>query len=245
MRRTIFGLFLVSAVAALGCPAKEPNPPLASVAELPNPAEAPQPTKPRVHAETMTEGDWKSALQRSYPDPLRQGKSDEQVALDLDLKAWAFEYNGGPIDCWLEFEELGQATIAKRLPDTGDWECKATNGRIIFSVGRGASERMKQIMQKAGKDAEPKTVGFQLSYSDGDGKSGSYGMPRPDNPLWFGWPRDGQGFLTAASSIGAVRDGEVFTLLRIESDELEPKKEEAPRKATLMLKGMFGKAKKN
>jgi hypothetical protein len=238
------GLLLVAVAAAVGCPSAPPPPPNPAPAGQAKPAEAPglwvRPAK-------LTAEDWKSALPRDYPDRLRQGMSDEQLARDLDLQAWAFDFAGGPLRCWLELEEAGQATVPPRQPAQGygEWECDADAGRLVFSVGRGASERMKKIMQKAGKDAFPESAAFTLRFrSTPPGKSGSFGMSHGSSPLWFGWPAEARKFDVQTPAAEGAHEGEPFTLLRVECVEQAPAPKDKPRKAMLLLKGAFGKAKK-
>src|SRR5262249_18816373 len=143
-------------------------------------ANAQQP-KPRVRPTKLTANDWKSALPRKYPPQLRQGMSDEQLAKDLELQAWAFDFNGGPLRCWLEFKEVGQKTMQARMPAKGrDWDLGVKDGHLVFSVGRGASQRMKGIMKKLGKDAHPESIVFSI-------KAGNYSFTTSDGgePLWF------------------------------------------------------------
>jgi len=167
--------------------------------------------------------------------------SDEQLAKDLELQAWAFDYNGGPLRCWLEFEESGQSTMRPRYPspEKGDWNCEPSEGHIVFAVGRGASERMKRIMQQLGKDAYPQSIVFRM-------KVEKYSFMTSDGgePLWFRWPGTGKRFVVQTSTIEKAADGEELTLLRVECAEAVPQQPDKPRKATLVLKAAFGKAEK-
>jgi hypothetical protein len=238
VRWLITGFALVVA-ASLGCSGKPPDQP------NPGGAEPPRRAKDRVRWVELTEEDRKVALPREYPAGLRRGMSDEQLARDLDLQAWAFEFSGGPLRCWVEFEESGQQTMPAREPAQGGWDCDAGEGRVIFSVGRGASERMKRIMQQLGKDADPESVSFNLRFrSPSEGQSGSFGKSHGNSPLWFGWPDRNWTFTTAARTIGDVREGEAFMMLRVESVEPASDRKDAPRKVMLMLKGSLGAAKK-
>jgi hypothetical protein len=170
--------------------------------------------------------------------------TDRQLARDLELQAWSFEFNGGPLRCWLEFEETGQKAMPARAPSQGEWECDAKEGRIVFSVGRAASERMKVIMQKLGKDADPEAVTLNLRFrSPNEGRGGSFGTSHDGSPLWFGWSGD-KNLVVRAEPVAAVGEGEAFTILRLECAEPDPAKKDTLRTAALTLKGSFGRLKK-
>ena len=240
MRRIIAVFAVFAAISSIGCPGKPTSQPTQAAPDQPKPAELP---KARVRLAQLTADDWKSALPRDYPAPLRQGMSNEQLARDLELQAWAFDFNGGPLLCWLEFEESGQKTMPAREPAQGDWECDAKDGRIVFSVGRGASDRMKRIMQKLGKDAHPESVTFNLKFRPAEGKSGSFGTSHGSSTLWYGWPGE-KTFVVRADPVITANEGEAVTLLRVECPEPSPANKDMPRKAVLILKGSFGKSKK-
>jgi hypothetical protein len=186
----------------------------------------------------LTADDWEAVL-RKYPQQLRQGLSDEGVARDLELQAWAFDYHGGPLRTWLEFEESGQSTMGPRSPARGygDWVCEPSEGHLVFAVGRGASERMKRIMQQLGEDAYPESIVFRM-------KVGAYSFLMSDGgePLWFRWHGVEKRFAVQTHTIEKAADGEELTLLRVECTEADPQPPDKPRKVTLMLKESFGKA---
>ncbi len=243
MRWLLVGVAFVTA-ASLGCSGRPADQPNQGVPDPPKPVEQP---KDRVRPVALTEEDWKTALPREYPAALRRGMSDEQLAKDLELQAWAFEFNGGPLYCWLEFEESGQKTVASRLEFSafvpGSWDIRA--GRIVFSVGRAASERMKGIMQKVDKDADPDVVAFNLRAHDpAEGKSGTHGYSLGGSPLWFGWSGGEKKWIVRADPIAAAGEGEVFTLVRVECTEPKPAKKDMPRSVVLTLRGSFGGPKK-
>jgi hypothetical protein len=238
MRWPITGFALVVA-ASLGCSGKPPDQPNLGGSEPPKQA------KDSIRPVELTAEDRKVALPREYASVLREGMSDEQLARELELQAWAFEFSGGPLRCWVEFEESGQQTMPAREPARDGWDCDAGEGRVIFSVGRGASERMKRIMQKLGEDAHPESVTFNLRFrSPAEGRSGSFGSSHGNSPLWFGWPGRNRTFTTAAPTIGDARGGEAFRMLRVESIEPASDRKDAPRKVVLVLKGSLGAAKK-
>lgn len=250
MRSIPTGVAVLLVATLLGCSDRPAAERPAAPPEQPKRPDAPAPEaarQPRVRPTELTPEDRKAALPRTYPDQLRQGMSDEQLATDLDLRAWAFDYTGGPLRCWLEFEEAGQTTMARRLPSEvhGEYECDAAEGHVVFSIGRNASDRMKAILQKLGKDAHPESVGINLVFrSPGHGKSGNFGSSHGSSPLWFGWPGGAKAFTVQAPTIDTAIEGESLTLLRIECVEPNPAEGKAARKAVVFLKGEFGKAKK-
>lgn len=247
--RSLVVVAALVAVASPGCsgkPADRPDQGAPEPAKPVEPGKAVEPPKDRVRPVALTGEDWKSALPREYPAGLRQGMSDEQLAKDLDLQAWAFEFNGGPLYCWLEFEESGQKTVATDLEFgsivPGSWD--VPKGRMVFSVGRGASERMKGITQKVSKDADPGAVTFNLRLRDpAGGKSGSHQSSLGGSPLWFGWSGEKE-FIVRADPIAAAGEGEVLTLLRVECTESNPAKKDMSRRVVLTLKGSSGGPKK-
>jgi hypothetical protein len=132
-----------------------------------------------------------------------------------------------------------------REPAQGGWDCDAGEGRVIFSVGRGASKRMKRILQELGKDADPELVTFNLRFrSSAEGRSGSFGASHGNSPLWFGWTDQGWGSTSGTRTIGDIADGETFRMLRFESVEPASDRKDAPRKARMLLMGSLGAAKK-
>jgi hypothetical protein len=239
MRGLVVG-FALMVTTALGCSGKPADQPGQGAPEPPKQVAR---TQDRIRPVALTAEDWKAALAREYPAVLREGMSDEQLAKDLERQAWAFEFTGGPLRCWVEVEEAGQETMPPRQPSQGEWECDAREGRCVFSVGREASERMKRIMQKLGKDAHSESVTVDLRFrSPADGRSGSFGASHGGPPLWYGWPGE-KSFAVRADPVGAATE-EVFTIVRLECAEPAPAKKDAPRKVVLVLKGVFGKSKK-
>jgi hypothetical protein len=236
---------VISTLGLIGCSEKAPAPsttlaePTVSLPVTP----VTEAVKRGVRPIALTLEDRKNALPRDYPEFLRAGMTDERLAQDLELQAWAFDYSGGPLRCWLEVAEVGQKTMSIRHPTEGygDWVCPAEAGHLVFSVGRGASERMKVLMQKQGKDAFPESMTFNLKLrSNPVGKSGSFGTSTGDSPLWYRWPGADKKLTVKADEIEAYKLEEAFTIISIECTEQEPAKKGSPRKATLALKGSFG-----
>jgi hypothetical protein len=224
-------LLAVATAAIVGCadrpPAAKPDVPLAPPDE---PKPLPAPT-PRWRPVKTTDADLRDALP-SVPAPMRQGLSDEQLGRDLDLDVWAFEYTGGPVRVWLEYEEANQKTVPPRDPAAGEWACDAPSGRVVLSVGRGVSARMKKIFERLGRDAPADGAVAKLLYR-GEGKSGTFGgESHPGAPLWFGWS-DGYGSATVAPTLVRVAGEEPQALLEVKRTGSKD------RAATLRLMGRF------
>jgi hypothetical protein len=122
------------------------------------------------------------------PEPIRKlyGSDPFQCFKDLDGKAFAWEYTGGPVRLWLEFEEEGQSTVPKRYPEREDWIIKGETGRVVFWIRRGVSDKINLALKRAGKpEGDTSAVGLGVRItSSGGGINDAAGF---DNPLWYGW----------------------------------------------------------
>jgi hypothetical protein len=239
-RRSLFAAVGVLTLALLGCGTKPTATPAAAgtaVAPMVPPPKAE--AKPLIQPAQMTAEDWKAALPRDYPDPLRGGKTDEQLARELELEGFAFEFRGGPIHWWFEVTEDGQNTLPADKPVAKSDNATTAEGRLVVAVGRGASQRMKAVMQKAGKDAFPESVGFQFGvrgYPGGGG--GTSGKSYDNNPLWYGWSGE-KTVKATASTIEAAKPGDTVTVLTLTCEEPMPADKAKPRKVMLTLKAKF------
>lgn len=234
-------LSLAVLVAALvGCGPK-PSPPSATAPVLPTPgASNPKPAaKPLIEPVKMTADDWKAALQRDYPAPLRGGKTDEQLARELETEAFAFEFRGGPVHWWFEATEEGQSTVPADKPVAKSENATTAEGRLVVAVGRGASERMKQVMQKIGKDAFPESVGFHFDVAGRPGGGGgTSGTSHGNAPLWFGWTGN-KDVKSTTHTIETAKPGDTVTVLTLTCEEPMPADKVNPKKVTLVLKAKF------
>ncbi len=230
-----FALLLVPLV---GCgPQAVPAPPTTGAPVIPA-APPVEPAKPLIKPVAMTDDDWKHALPRSYPDQLRGGKTDEALARELDLQAVALEFRGGPIHWWFDVQEQGQTTLPADRP-AAKCELTAPEGRLVVSVGRGASERMKGVMQKAGKDAFPESIPFKFSVRSGTNLGGGTSiMSHGGNPLWFGWPGD-RDVKSTTFTIETAKVGDTVTVLTLTCEEPMPADKAKPKKVTVSLKAKY------
>ena len=148
--------------------------------------------------------------------------------------ASAHEYAGGPLSCWLEFEEGHQKTVPDRHPAKGKgyWLCKGEKGRIVFSVGRVKSARMRALLAPDGDD-EPDWIRLKLIYRDSTGQTGAYHADYAA-ALWYTWPN----FQAAADLplTRTVKDGDDFSLVRHKTGE----EGGDLRGVSMNLKGAFG-----
>jgi hypothetical protein len=129
------------------------------------------------------------------PEPIRKlyGSDPFDCFDDLGGKAWAFEYAGGPVRCWLEIEEQGQSTLPERYPPhqpdgIDQWEGKGEKGRIILWMRRNVSEKVNQVLKRVGREPEDTgvvVIGCKITSLEG----GSGGAASFKNPLWYGWQK--------------------------------------------------------
>lgn len=184
----------------------------------------------------LTDADRGRAFLHDYPTPLREGVTVDQLFKELQLQAWSFEVNSGPMRLWLECKEEGQQTMPPRYPAEGYWQFPIRSGWLLLSIGQGASERMQNILKQKGKAAYPDAVGVRIQFASYDGNgSGSFGTSFDNAPLWFGWP--GGPKLTISGPTGSnASNGEAFTVLQVEATSTD----QPAKKVQLVLKGIFG-----
>lgn len=238
-RRSLLAAGGVLTLALFGCGTKPTTAPVAG-GQTVAPVEPPKEEKrPLIQPVKMTAEDWKSALQRDYPDPLRGGKTDEQLAHELETEAFAFEFRGGPIHWRFDVTEEGQTTLPADKPVAKSENATTAEGRLVVAVGRGASQRMKAVMQKIGKDAFPESVGFQFEVRGSPGGGGgTSGYSFDNNPLWYGWPGEKTVKATPAT-IESAKPGDTVTVLTLTCEEPMPADKAKPKKVTLTLKAKF------
>jgi hypothetical protein len=228
--------FALLLVPLAGCGPKPTAAPTALVEPVIAAPFAPESRKVSIKPVPMTADDWKAALPRSYDEPLRGGKTNEGLARELEREAFAFEFSGGSFDWWFEVEEVGQDTLQRKRVGEKDWRVEATAGRLVVSVGRAASERMKKVMQAAGKDAFPESVSFDLQVAMSMG--GTFGHSFDQNPLWYGWAGN-KDVKSTPATIDAARVGDTVTVLTLTCEEPMPADKAKPKKVTVSLKAKF------
>jgi hypothetical protein len=179
-----------------------------------------------------------SGFRKQLPEVFWKGISDEDLARELNLRVWAFDYQGGPIACRVDVEETGQDTmkrLGKKSLHAGlddrngpsHWEAK--EGRICLSMRRTLSQRMVKIGNQLGRDGSSEAVVEEFT---GPRKSGTTGYDFPF--LWFHW--DGATLKEEVGKLSPVADEEV-TVFTVEATELT--QDAKPRKVKLIFKARF------
>jgi hypothetical protein len=179
-----------------------------------------------------------SEFQGQLPEVFWKGESDEGLARELNLRVWAFDYQGGAIACRVDVEETGQETLNRLekqslhagLDDRNGmshWEAK--EGRIYLSMRRTLSERMVAIGKQLGREGSSEAVVETFS---GPRKGGTTGYDFPF--LWFHW--QGVAWKEEAGKLSPVGDEEV-TFYTVEATEVT--KDANPRKVKLIFKARF------
>jgi hypothetical protein len=192
---------------------------------------------PLIKPVPVTADDWKEAKPFNLPPSARGGKTDEQLARELDMEAFAFEYRNGPMQWWMEVQEVGQTTVISRRgrPAAVFDHVTPPEGRLVVSIGRWPAERMKEAMQVSSDDASLESVGFRFCVR---GSLANANQSFGTNPLWFGWPGDKVVKATAAT-VETAKPGDVVTVLTLTCEEPKPADMAKPKKVTLTLKAKF------
>ena len=240
---------LVLAVA-LGC-GKQPEAPAPDAPETPNAKITPQPPgRPPVSAPAGPEvapmphacpavrwvpgtKEEQAAFVAHIPEPIRKlYAGDAQCFADLEGKAFAWEYTGGPVRLWLEFEEKGQSSVPKRYPPE-DWVAKGETGRVVFWIRRGVSDKINFALKRAGKpQGDTSAVGLGVTITSSAG--GQNNATALDNPLWYAW--GGYSFASERPPEEVrLPAGAPATVLVLDARETTAVAKE-PRRAKLVLK---------
>jgi hypothetical protein len=207
----------------------------------PAPAVMPTTSSPNPVLETGDPGSIQpnelKTLLEGVPDTFRKNRSDLDLARDLGIHAWAIEYTGGPLTCWLDIEETGQSTIPARYPGPVgmDFPAKAERGRIMIGLRPGAargnpSGRSKRILQELGNPVDG--IGESFIISGALHSRESSANPRVPK-LWAAW--NDVAFKELSCKEKVEGDGDV-TLLAVEATEKQPPPGALPRKLTYALR---------
>ncbi len=239
--RVAGGVLLVLA-AVVGCATKAPEPPAPNVQVVPDgpqpaagPEAAPMPRPKKFFgfkSVPVTPQDL-SEFVSHLPEPVRKlYGSDADCFTDLGGKAFAWEYAGGPLRLWLEFEEKGQSTVPARHPENEGWLARGETGRVVFWARRGVSDKMNAALKRAGKP-EGDTRAVELGVTVASSAGGTGGAVGYVNPLWFGWA--GHAFDDRPWAEVALPDFVPTPVLLLEAREKKAGNRE-PRNARLTLK---------
>jgi hypothetical protein len=171
------------------------------------------------------------------PAALRQGRSDIELARELGVRAWAIEFTGGPLNCWLEVEETGQHTTEARLPGPQGifWTCPPERGRILFWFRPGASRengsgRSRRILKQLPERTDPIAEVIVLSGA----ASSKEWSANPRLARW--WSNWNDVSIKEIARAGKVEGANEVTLFAIEATEKGPPAGAVPRKVKLALK---------
>jgi hypothetical protein len=177
------------------------------------------------------------SLLEAIPDTFRKNRSDLELARDLGVHAWAIEYTGGPLNCWLDIEETGQSTMSARFPGPVGFNLPAQTerGRIMIGLRPGAasgnpSERSKRILKELGNPVDGISESFILSGALHSRESSA--DPRVPK-LWAAW--NDVTFKELSRTAKVEGDGDV-TLLAVEATEKQPPPSTPPRKLTFAIR---------
>jgi hypothetical protein len=176
------------------------------------------------------------SLLEGVPEAFRKNRSDLDLARDLGIHAWAIEYSGGPLNCWLDIEETGQSTMPARFPELAAMNLPAQSerGRIMIGLRPGAargnsSARSKRMLQELGNPVDGIDEVFIIS---GALHMRDSTADPPVPKLWAAW--NDVAFKELSRTEKVASDGEV-TLLSVEATEKQPLSGASPRKLTFAV----------
>jgi hypothetical protein len=151
----------------------------------------------------------------------------DQLAQIVGVTAWTATYSGGPIECWLEIEEQGQATMPKRIPEKDSFGAGSVNppteGTILFWWSRRQDGQGGQLMIQA--------------------PHGSYGYGLNKDAFTFGWRGSSeQPRVIGKEELKTGEPGKEFVIVDYDANEivLDPEGgRKVPRRVHLKLMGRF------
>ena len=146
---------------------------------------------------------------------------------------------GGPIQFWLEIEEIGQEPILpKKYPSKDGWTLTGPEGHVFLGFRRSIPERVSKLAAAAGiKHSTEVGAGIMLGDSTAPGNSLRHTVAAA---LWYAWKKHK---LDAQYPEFARKLWEEQTLFVLTSEETS-EGVKTPRKVTVTLKAVFGPQKK-
>ena len=171
------------------------------------------------------------------PTGFRDGLSgsEAEIAKQLGLRVWAFDFKGGPFGAWIEIEETGQQTAQSPFARTPGMtlRCDGEEGMLLFWFQPRITQQMAQPLKDRLLGNEPQVPNLFVAVET-DGKRTmrmeQHGNPdKPVVPLWFGWK---EAELTEQASPATLNSGEYAAILLIEATE---KIADNPRRAKLVF----------
>lgn len=219
LRLNVAGLLPVLAVAlAAGC--KERG--------QPTPEVKPRDATPAERAHAVAQ----------LPAGFREGLAgpESEVARQLGLQVWAFEFKGGPFGCWIDLAEDGQQTARSphgRNPQTRIG-CDGDEGVLLFWFLPRTTPQMPQPLKDRLLGNTPQVPNLFVGLATNGKKTldmSQYDNPdKPIVPLWFGW-KDAD--VREQPRGATLKPGEAADVLVIEATEKGA--EGKPRKVKLSL----------
>jgi hypothetical protein len=172
------------------------------------------------------------------PAGFREGLSgsEPEMAKQLGLQVWAFDFKGGPFGCWIDIEEKGQQTAISPFPRsaTARIGCEGEEGVLLFWFLPRTTPQMPQHLKDRFLSNTPKVPNLFIAL-DCNGKKtldmSQYDNPdKPIVPLWFGW-KEAEARTQAHTAV--LEPEKLATILMIEATEREAAG--SPKKVKLSL----------
>jgi hypothetical protein len=172
------------------------------------------------------------------PEGFREGLTGNgsEIAEQLGLPVWAFDFTGGPFGCWIDIAEEGQQTFPSPHPRNSATRirCEGEQGVLLFWFLPRTTPQMPQHLKDRFLKNTPEVPDLFVGLAtNGDAtlNMGRYpGRDKPSVPLWFGWK---EAAVRTQAEVALLRPEGSATVLRIEATERGA--EGRPRKVTLSL----------
>jgi hypothetical protein len=158
------------------------------------------------------------------PIGFREGLAgpESEIAKQLGLQVWAFEFKGGPFGCWIDIEEDGQQTAKSPYPRSPEsWiGCEGKEGVLLFWFLPRTTPQMAQHLKDRFLGNTPQVPNLFIALAT-NGKN-TLDMSQFDNPdppivpLWFAW-KDAD--VREKPRGATLKPGETATILLIEATE--------------------------
>jgi hypothetical protein len=135
----------------------------------------------------------------------------------LDLRVWAFDYEGGPFNLIVETIGAESDRINFNNPRL---RCEGEKGRVLIWLQPRESSRMAPELREKFRTNQPPVPNLALGIDTNDQRTvrlDSFGNPdKPVVPWWFGW---NDADVSESTTPVSLKIGEVRSILRIEATE--------------------------
>jgi hypothetical protein len=158
--------------------------------------------------------------------------SSEEIAKQLGLRLWAFDFNGGPFGCWTEMDDSGERS---RDPsrEGATVPCDSKTGTLLVWLQPRVTQQMPVDLRNKLLSNKPAVPNMVLVIEANDKSIDRYEDNRnsktPIVPLWFGWKDVDLKELVERKTI---KPGEAASLVRIFAKEKDAAN---PRSASFQL----------